>query len=268
MAARLAAGGHDVTVWNRSPGKAGPAVEAGARQAGSLEEAVSSSEVTITMLSADDAVRAVALGDGGVRAFLPSTAVYVDSSTISPETSAELAGRFEQFVAMPVLGSPEAVRGGSAAYLAGGPRDALERLEPVTATLTDKLTRFGTASLALAAKVTANFLLLGGLAVLAEAFEIGRAGGLDDDQLKAIFAESPLVAPGLRNRFDTVLAKSTEGWFPMTLGAKDAGLAVEQAAGAGRDLAVASTVRALLESGAAGPLADADVAAVARLYGE
>lgn len=266
LAGRLAEGGHEVTVWNRSAGKAGPAVRAGAREAGSLKEAVSSSEVTITMLSADEAVRSVALGEGGVRDCLPAGAVYVDSSTVSPDTAAELARSFDPFVAMPVLGSPEAVWSGSAVFLAGGPAGTLDHLGPVTATLSEKVTRFETAPLALAAKITANFLLLGGLAVLAEAFEIGRAGGLDDDQLKAVFGESPLVAPGLRNRFQGVLGKATEGWFPVALGAKDVGLGVEMARAAGRALAVAEAVQAQFRSGASGDLAEADVAAIGRLY--
>ena len=266
IAARLAEGGHDVTVWNRSPGKAGPAVEAGAREVRSVEEAATSAEVVITMLAADGAVTEVALGDDGLVRHMSSGAVYVDSSTISPETSAELAGRFDRFVAMPVLGSPEAVRSGSAVYLAGGPTSALDAIEPVTSVLTEKLTRLESAPVALAAKVASNFLLLGGLSVLAEAFEIGRAGGLDDEQLEAVFGESPLVAPGLRNRFEGVLGRSTEGWFTMALGAKDVGLGVELASRAERDLPVARAVRARFDEAAGGDLSDADVAAIGRLY--
>lgn len=266
IAARLAGTGHDVTVWNRSPGKAGPAVDAGAREVRSVEEAATSGEVVITMLAADGAVREVALGDDGLVRHLPTGAVYVDASTISPTTSAELAGRFERFVAMPVLGSPEAVRSGSAVYLAGGPSWAVDAIEPVTSSLTEKLTRLDTAPLALAAKVASNFLLLGGLSVLAEAFEIGRAGGLGDDQLGAVFRDSPLVAPGLRNRFDGVLGRSTEGWFSMALGAKDVRLGVEMASRAEQDLPVARAVQARFDEAAGGDLADADVAAVGRLY--
>ena len=266
MAARLAAGGHDVTVWNRSPGKAGPAVEAGAREAGSIAEAASSAAVVITMLAADRAVREVALGREGLAGNLGDDAVYVDSSTISPETSAELAGRFDRFVAMPVLGSPEAVRSGSAVYLAGGPTAALDAIEPVTSVLTEKLNRLESAPLALAAKVTANFLLLGGLSVLAEAIEIGRAGGLDDGQLEAVFGESPLVSASLRNRFEAVLGRYTDGWFSMALGAKDVGLGVDLAGRAGMELPVARAVRARYDSAASGDLADADVAALGRLY--
>lgn len=267
MASRLADAGHDVTVWNRSEGRAGPALEAGAREAGSIASAVESAEAVITMLSADDAVKAVALGDGGLAGSLPEGAVYVDSSTISPETSSELAGRFGRFVAMPVLGSPEAVRSGVAVYLAGGPGPALDRIDPVTSALTERLVRFDSAQLALAAKVTANFLLLGGLSVLAEALEIGRAGGLDDDKLRQVFAESPLVAPGLRNRFEGVLTGSTEGWFTMALGAKDVGLGVAVGRRAGRHLPLAEAVKALFDDAAAGDLSSADVAAVGRLYG-
>jgi len=68
LAKRLLGGGHRVTVWNRTPGKAEEALAAGATEVGSVAEAVKGVEVVITSLSADEAVRAVALGEGGVRA--------------------------------------------------------------------------------------------------------------------------------------------------------------------------------------------------------
>lgn len=263
MAARLAESDHHVEVWNRTPGRAGPALEAGAQEAESVRAAVSGAEVTVSMLAADDAVKEVALGPDGIHRHLPSGAAYVDSSTVSPATTAELAGRFERFVAMPVLGSPDAVRSGAAGYLAGGPAHVLDFIEPLTLALTGNLTRFDAAPLALAAKVTANYLLLSGLAVLAEAFEVARAGGLTDDRIAEVFGASPLVAPGLRNRFEAVLKGSEEGWFPIRLGAKDVGLAVAQA---GRGLKVAEAVKSLFDGAAAGDLASADVAAVGRVY--
>lgn len=68
-------------------------------------------------------------------------------------------------------------------------------------------------------------------------------------------------------RFEEVLTGSAEGWFTMSSGARDVGLGVAAAGRAGRDLRVARAVKALFDTGAAGDLSDADVAAVGRLYG-
>jgi 3-hydroxyisobutyrate dehydrogenase-like beta-hydroxyacid dehydrogenase len=263
LATRLVSGGHDVKVWNRSPGKAGDAVRAGAVEVATLEEAAEKADVVLTMLADDAAVRDVVLGDGGLVGHL-ADAVYIDSSTISPPLADEIAGRLERYLAMPVMGSPDAVAAGEAALLLGGPEDAADAVEPVTRALTDKLTRFDRAAEALAAKVTGNFLLLAGLTVLAEAFEIARSGGLDDERIKAVFSESPLVAPGLRNRFDNVLSGSAEGWFTTELGAKDVGLALDLASPA--DLPVGLAVLDRYRQVAGGDLAGADVAAVGLGY--
>lgn len=266
LAVRWAGGGHEVTVWNRSPGKAGRAVDAGATEAGSVEEAVSKADLVVTMLADDGAVRAVVLEPGGLYDHLGPEAWHLDCSTVSPGVAGEMVTACHRYGAMPVMGSPEAVAGGAATYLLGAPDEVAAGVGPAVAALSDKVVRLRSAPEALAAKLTGNYLLLSGLAVLAEAFEIGRAGGLGDDQLTRIFAESPLVAPGLRNRFQEVLSGPSEGWFSMTLGAKDVGLATDLAASAGQRLPVGGTVQGLYRRAGEAGLSDADVAAVGRLY--
>jgi 3-hydroxyisobutyrate dehydrogenase-like beta-hydroxyacid dehydrogenase len=66
----------------------------------------------ITILTNDDAVRAAAFGE--LRSSIGEATTYVDSSMVSPKLSGELAEAFPQFVAMPILGSPVAVRSGQA----------------------------------------------------------------------------------------------------------------------------------------------------------
>ena len=272
MAARLLEGGHDLQVWNRSPGKAGELVEAGATEATSVAGAADGAEVVVTLLSNDEAVRAVALEDGGVVASLGPDAVYVDSSTVSPTLSSELAAATggARFVALPVLGAPSAVRSGQATYLAGGPDATVDRLRPMLDALTENVRRYPEPSLATTAKLTGNLILLSGIVALAEAFAVGRAGGLSDDDLRGLLSESPLVAPGLRNRFEGVLRGEHEAWWTTELGAKDARLAVALAREAGLDVPVAETVQQRYEEASgldAGGYADgADISVVGRLY--
>src|SRR5437588_8587173 len=183
LAARLLKGGHRVTVWNRSPGKADDVVSAGAREAETIADAASCVDVVISILANDEAVGAVALGE--LRPVIGETVVYVDSSTVSPQLSGELEAAFGRFVAMPILGNPEAVWSGQAVLLAGGDADVVETLEPVLASLSETVRRYETAPLALAAKLTNNLLLLSEVAALAEACAVGRSGGLSEYQLRA-----------------------------------------------------------------------------------
>jgi 3-hydroxyisobutyrate dehydrogenase len=198
---------------------------------------------------------------------LAEGAVFVDCSTVSAALAAELAGRFERFAAVPVMGSPDAVRAGQAAYVVGASPDVAEALAPVLDALSPLRWHFDRPELAVVAKVTGNYLLLTGLVSLAEAFGVARAGGLDDDDIRRVFAEHPLVAPALRNRFETVLAGGTDGWFSVALGRKDVDLALRLAAGAGHRLGTGEAARAAYDEAVAQGLGEADIAAVGRVHG-
>jgi 3-hydroxyisobutyrate dehydrogenase len=265
IATRLLDAGHDVAVWNRTAGQDGDVVAAGARRTRGVADAARGADVVITMLANDDAVRAVALGE--LRSSIGDHAVYVDSSTVSPPLSAELATAFPgRFVALPVLGSPEAVRSGNAVFLAGADAAVVERIGAVLSSLSPTVRRYDTALLAITAKLTNNMLLLSELVGLAEAFAVGRSGGLSDAQLRQLLGDSPMVAPGIRNRFEGILTGPQEGWWATALGAKDAGLAIDLARRSDIELPEAAAVKAVFEQAATAGLEHADVAAVGRLY--
>ena len=266
LARRLLGGGHSVVVWNRSKGQADDVLAAGAREAGTIADAVEGADVVITSLSDDDAVQAVALGDGGVRSAIGPEAIYADASTISPFLAEALAGEFESFVALPILGPPAAVESGQADYLVGGDPAVADRLAPVLSTLSDTIRRYDTPRQAIGGKLANNLLLLAEVAALAEAFAVGRSAGLSDDELRDLLDQSPMVPPGIRNRFEGVLAGGQEAWWSAALGAKDAGLAVDAAAAAGVELPLAETVRELYHDTAVAGGEDDDIVAVARRY--
>jgi 3-hydroxyisobutyrate dehydrogenase-like beta-hydroxyacid dehydrogenase len=264
IAGRLLDGGLDLTVWNRSADKADELVAGGATRAGSPEEAVAAADVVITSLSNDDAVRELALGSNGIRTTIGSR-IYIDASTISPTLSAELGHSFDRFVALPISGAPSTVREGTATYLAGGPDDLIEELEPLWHSLGGQVKRYARPELASTGKLAVNLLLLAGIATLSEAVKVGRSGGLTDDELGTLLRDSPMLAPGLKNRFDAVLSGSGPTWWTTRLGTKDVDLAIRTAQAADKDLAVARTVRDLYQSAVDAGLDDEDIVAVARL---
>ncbi len=264
LAGRLLAGGHDVVVWNRSPGKGAEVVKAGAREASSIAGAIEAVEIVLASLSNDTAVRQVALGEGGVRASIADGVPYVEGSTVSPQLTEELAGMFGHFVAMPVLGGPATVESGQATYLAGTSDETLELIGPILSALGGTVRHYGTARLASTAKLTVNLLLLSGAVSLAESFAVGRSGGLADDQLRELLGG--VVAPGLKNRFEAILGASSDRWWTTALGAKDAGLAIDLAEGAGIRLPVAEAARDAYLKAVEKGHGDDDIAAVRYLY--
>jgi 3-hydroxyisobutyrate dehydrogenase-like beta-hydroxyacid dehydrogenase len=262
---RLLDGDHELTIWNRSSGKTDELVTRGASGADSPEAAISGAEVVVVSLADDDAVRNLALGSADVQNAIGSR-LYLETSTISPALSAELGRTFDRFVALPILGAPQAVRSGQATYLAGGEAKVIDQLDPVWHSLGGTLKRYPRPELASAGKLAVNLLLLSGIVTLAEALTVGRAGGLSDEQLTDLLESSPMLAPGFKNRFKGVVDGSGPAWWTTALAAKDARLAIEAARSAGHELPLATTVRDRYQGAAEASMDNQDMVAVARLY--
>jgi 3-hydroxyisobutyrate dehydrogenase-like beta-hydroxyacid dehydrogenase len=181
MAANLLKAGHEVTVYNRSPGKVQPLVEQGAQAAATVAEACRGDAV-VTMLANDEAIESVVLGEGGVLQNLAAGAIHVSSSTISVALSERLAATHatagQRFVAAPVFGRPEVAAAGELFVIAAGARGAVEAVMPVFEAIGQRT--FVVAERPEAAnlvKLSGNFLIASMIEALGEAMALtGKAG--------------------------------------------------------------------------------------------
>jgi 3-hydroxyisobutyrate dehydrogenase-like beta-hydroxyacid dehydrogenase len=259
---RLLDAGLAPTVWNRTPGRAGPLTDRGAVEAASLQSAAEHADVVLTFLSGDAAVADVLLPKGAPRDGLRG--VVIDCSTVSPATSGALAAAYDsRFVACPIAGAPAQMRDGHAMLLVAGGPGARERAEPVLAALSDTRIDAGPdVSHAALSKVLNNYLLLGGLAILADAVRTAQAAGLPDDYLRQFLGQSPVVPPGLANRLEHLIAHEHEPWFTVDLGAKDLGLYTELAISTASGSDVAAAVVERYAAAQEAKLGDQDISAV------
>lgn len=263
VATRLLARGHQVAVWNRSPGKAGELVSLGAREAGTILDAVTGVEAGIAVLADDAALENVCRGEHGVIAALPASAVLVNMSTVSPELNHRIAAALPgRFVEAPILGSPEATSGGRARLFVGGQDDVVSGLAALWEDLGSSYVHTGPIGSASTLKILSNLLLIGGLTLLSEVMVTGQQNGISTERLKQVFAENPMVAPGLRNRLDDILEGDHQGWFAVHLAAKDVRLALELAKESGLSLGVGMAVLRALEQVEAEGHGDLDVGAM------
>ena len=108
MALRLLAAGNELSVWNRSEGRAKPLIREGAIAAATPAEAELGADAVITMLFDDAAHEEVLFGANGLMDALEPGALHISCSTISVALSerltAEHAKRGIGFVAAPVFG--------------------------------------------------------------------------------------------------------------------------------------------------------------------
>src|SRR5215831_7619099 len=113
MAANLVKAGHEVNVWNRTPGKDVP----GAKTSSTPAEAVKGKEVVWMCASDTKAVEQVLFGPNGAAAALVKGAIIAASSTIAPSASVQFAARIRErgaeFIDAPVTGSKIAAESGS-----------------------------------------------------------------------------------------------------------------------------------------------------------
>ncbi|MFF3959826.1 NAD(P)-dependent oxidoreductase [Streptomyces sp. NPDC001890] len=217
MARRLLDAGHPLTVWNRTPAKAAPLVDAGAALAASPAEAVQDAEVVITMLADPAAAHAVA--DALIPALRPGT-TWIDTSTIGPDATRELAARLPAGVPLidaPVMGSVDRAASGELLILAGGDTapvaDVLARLGSVTAC--------GGPGDGAALKLVLINAAVGGVALVAESLALAAALGLPRDLALRTLGAGPLAGAVSR------ATAATDAHFPVALAAKDVALATE-----------------------------------------
>jgi 3-hydroxyisobutyrate dehydrogenase-like beta-hydroxyacid dehydrogenase len=236
LAGRLLEKGHEVTVWNRTRQTAEPLASRGATVAESVRQAVEGAEVSILLLSNDAAVRAVTPEAVGA---LPDNAILVDSSTVSPHTSRWLAEQTPRFVAAPILGHPGTVGSGQAQLLLGGPDAAIDRLAPLWSDMSTRQVRCGAAPNASTMKILSNLILIGETALMAEAVVTAQTRGIGDETVRQVFAESPVIGPGVRTRLEDVMSGEHEGLFSVRLARKDMRLALDLAGEAGLTLSTA-----------------------------
>ena len=229
MAAHVARAGHELRVWNRTPGKAADLVELGATECTSVKAAVEGAEVIVLMLFGPDAVRAV-LADLDVPG-----ALVVDASTIGPEAAHEFAevadSKGMAYVDAPVAGSVKPATDGTLGVFLGGDADHVARARQVTDLWSDENRVFhvGGVGSASALKLCVNQGLGVMAAGLGESLRLGRDLGLDRDVVLAVLSQT---AYGwyLGQKLPMLQAGDYSGTtFSLDLLAKDLDLAVTAA---------------------------------------
>jgi 3-hydroxyisobutyrate dehydrogenase-like beta-hydroxyacid dehydrogenase len=270
MAANLIKGGHEVTVWNRSPDAAEPLAEQGARVAGRATEAAEGAEVLHSMLANDAAVREVIL-QGGVLDTLPKGAVHVNHATISVELASELVKAHESrglgYVAAPVFGRPYVAAAGGLNIVVSGKPDAVATVQPLLELLAQKVWPMGDDPIrATIVKIGGNFLIGAAIQGMAEATTLTRAHGVSAKDFLDIMSNSLFAAP-IYKTYGGMIAEDTytPAAFKLSLGYKDVGLARAAADAKRVPMPLASVLHdSLLESLAAGD-GDIDWAGMARV---
>jgi 3-hydroxyisobutyrate dehydrogenase-like beta-hydroxyacid dehydrogenase len=232
MSRSLLRGGHDVVVFNRTPGRAGELIEAGAREAGSIAEACEGREAVLTMVADDTALAEVtralveALPDGAVPVAMGTHGVGAVKAAAAAHAKAG-----QPFVACPVLGRPEAAEAAQLGIVPGGPPDAVERCLPLFEAMGNRIFRAGPLpESATAIKLANNFVLGCAIEAIGEGIALVRKYEVDPHVFHEVLSEGLFAAPAYKT-YGRIIADEDYDHvgFTVELALKDARLILEAA---------------------------------------
>ncbi len=265
MATNLAKAGHEVTVWNRTPGK----LVDGAGVAPNPAAAAQGAEVVWLCVSDTDAVEQVIFGTDGAESSLTEGVIIADSSTISPSATEKFAARVGQkgvaWVDAPMTGSKIGAQNGTLIFMVGGNEPVIERLKPLFAAMGKKIFHMGGTGKGQATKLAMNLQIALIFEGFAEALTLATKLGIDSEQLLALI-ESTMVRSGVVDyKGPFILQRDFTPNFPLRLMHKDIRLALEAAKEARVKLPALETVEEIYEMATEEGSRDLDYAATLTL---
>ncbi len=214
IGARLLETGHALAVWNRTPDKARPLIEAGAALAPTPAALAGSAETLITMLTDAAAIEAVYGGPDGLLSTDLSGKLVVEMSTVRPDTERALAERVRArgaaFIECPVGGTTGPARQGTLLGLAGGEAGDVARARPLLEQLCRRVEHVGPVGAGASMKLAINLPLLVFYQALGEAVVLCRDLGHDPQWLVGLFAETS-GGPNLLKARGPAIAKALAG---------------------------------------------------------
>jgi 3-hydroxyisobutyrate dehydrogenase-like beta-hydroxyacid dehydrogenase len=265
MATNLVKAGHEVTIWNRTPGK----LVEGASVAPTPAAAGQGAEVVWLCVSDTDAVQEAVFGKDGVETSLAEGMIIADSSTISPSATVKFAERVgakgAAWVDAPMTGSKIGARDGTLVFIVGGDEAPIERLKPLFAAMGKKIFRMGETGKGQATKLAMNLQIAMIFEGFAEALTLATKLGVDTQQLLALI-DATMVRSGVVDyKGPFILQRDFTPNFPLRLMHKDIRLTLEAAKEARVKLPGLETVEEIYEMATEDGHQDLDYAATLTL---
>ena len=247
MAGHLAAKGHQVTVYNRTPAKATAWVARhGAASAPTPREAAIGADVVLACVGNDDDLRSVCLGADGAFAGMAKGALFVDHTTVSALVTRELAALAAAqgvgFVDAPVSGGQAGAENGALSIMCGGSEGDYARAEPVMAAYARICRRLGDTGAGQLAKMMNQICIAGLMQGLSEALAFGQKAGLDGAAVVEVISQGAAGSWQMVNRHKTMLEDKFDYGFAVDWMRKDLKICLETADQIGAALPVTALV--------------------------
>ena len=271
IAQRLLGLGHEVTVWNRTAEKTVPLAAAGAKVAATPSRLASASETVITILTDAAAIAAAYYSTDGLLSGDVSGRLFVEMSTVRPETERALAGRIRAkgaaMIECPVGGTIGPAKDGKLFGFVGGETADVARAKPLLEQMCRRIEHVGPVGAGASMKLAINLPLLVFWQAFGEALALVRPLGLDAARLVDIFGDTSGAPTALRNRAPALAAAiqgKDVGQITVDIDAmrKDLRTMVEEAKALGAELPVTSRALECYDQASGAGLGKGDITAI------
>jgi 3-hydroxyisobutyrate dehydrogenase len=255
MAGHLQNAGFPLTVYNRTASRAKQLVEAGARPADSPADAAKEADFIISMVTDGPDVEAVLLGaEGAVQTARPG-AVFIDMSTINPETarniSDKLSSRQIEFLDAPVSGGDVGARNATLTIMVGGKPAVFEQAKPILSVLGKRITHVGPVGSGQVVKACNQVVTAVNLLAVCEALVLAEKNGIDPQVMIHVLSGGASQSWSLENLGPRIVKGDFSPGFMVKLLQKDLNIVLSQARQFGISLPGTSLVQRFLDDNAA-----------------
>jgi len=250
IARHIARAGHELTIYNRSPGKiekwheANPELKVSV--ASDPAKAAEGADVVITCVGNDDDLAQAVLGPHGVFKTLRPGGVFIDHTTVSARIARQISVEARDLqvhcVDAPMTGSQIGAESGTLTLMCGGRKDAIEAARPVMEAYSRKIVHIGKAGAGQTAKMANQICIAGIVAGLAEAVRFAQSSHLDMDQVYEAISGGAAQSWQMDNRWSTMNADEFDFGFAIDWMRKDLGLAMDEGRGLGVSLPITALV--------------------------
>mgnify|MGYP000483437605 CR=1 FL=1 len=248
MAGHLKAkGGHDLTVYNRSPAKAKDWVSThGGASAPTPREAVKDCDFVFACVGNDNDLRSVVLGPDGALEGMKAGAIFVDNTTASAAVARELHAAAKtkgvSFIDAPVSGGQAGAENGALTVMCGGDQAVYDKAEPVIAAFAKACRLMGASGAGQLTKMVNQICIAGVVQGLAEGLSFAKKAGLDGEAVVAVISKGAAQSWQMENRYKTMLADKFDFGFAVDWMRKDLAICLEEARRNGSTLPLTALV--------------------------
>ena len=234
LARNLVRAGKDVMVFDVNQAAVQAVLEVGetGKAAGKVAD-LAGADVVFTSLPLPGDIEGVMLGDGGLLNAMKQGAVYIDVSTVDPQTARKLSDACEakgiDFLECPLGKTPAAAEKAEEPIFVGGKKDVYEKMKDLLNMIGSETYYMGEVEASAAFKLISNLIGMTNLAVLAEGIRIGEKAGIDRGQLIELLDDTGAKSFQLNVRGPWIANDDFENRFGLDLALKDVRLGCQMA---------------------------------------